>query len=235
MCGEEKTLTQQCLKVNPKSYCVWLHRQWVLERSPQPDWTSEVSLCNLFLKYDERNCELVCLQPSPETEREVSSLQFTAGTTGGLWPRRLQCRPPKSSRSPTTGLQPTSPTTPHGTTAVSSSPCSTPLPTVQGAWPRRLSYKVYIYVHITSATVSVTFIQIHTFKLTEHELAQNAFFTDPSDQSAWLYHRWLLGKTERPTTVACVLIREQPQPEAFFTFSRPTKVSPCPVRERERE
>lgn len=42
---------------NPKAYCVWLHRRWVLEHSPDPQWVYEKSLCDLFLKHDERNCE----------------------------------------------------------------------------------------------------------------------------------------------------------------------------------
>jgi geranylgeranyl transferase type-2 subunit alpha len=59
--------------------------------------------------------------------------------------------------------------------------------------------------------------------LQEHELAQNAFFTDPSDQSAWLYHRWLLGKAEQSPAVACVLVRAHPRADAFVTFNQPIK------------
>lgn len=54
---KELVFLGDCLRVNPKAYGVWLHREWVMLHIPDPDWKQELGLCDLFLKHDERNCK----------------------------------------------------------------------------------------------------------------------------------------------------------------------------------
>uniref|UniRef100_A0A8C4PXB5 Geranylgeranyl transferase type-2 subunit alpha n=1 Tax=Eptatretus burgeri TaxID=7764 RepID=A0A8C4PXB5_EPTBU len=59
--------------------------------------------------------------------------------------------------------------------------------------------------------------------LKEYELAQNAFFTDPSDQSAWFYHRWLLGRAEIEDAITCVYV-SKPLQTVLVSFSKPVNL-----------
>ncbi|XP_053323849.1 geranylgeranyl transferase type-2 subunit alpha [Spea bombifrons] len=59
--------------------------------------------------------------------------------------------------------------------------------------------------------------------LAELELVQNAFFTDPNDQSAWFYHRWLLGRADKPLSIRCLLVNLE-GPWLSVTFSQPVNV-----------
>uniref|UniRef100_A0A670Z2E5 Geranylgeranyl transferase type-2 subunit alpha n=1 Tax=Pseudonaja textilis TaxID=8673 RepID=A0A670Z2E5_PSETE len=62
--------------------------------------------------------------------------------------------------------------------------------------------------------------------LKELDLVQNAFFTDPNDQSAWFYHRWLLGRGDPEPTIRCVYVNRE-NTSLAVAFSHPVAVAPA--------
>lgn len=59
--------------------------------------------------------------------------------------------------------------------------------------------------------------------LKEYELVQNAYFTDPNDQSAWFYYRWLLGRADSLPRINCLYVNRGHQ-RILVCFSRPVNV-----------
>ncbi|XP_065298688.1 geranylgeranyl transferase type-2 subunit alpha isoform X2 [Dermacentor albipictus] len=55
--------------------------------------------------------------------------------------------------------------------------------------------------------------------LEEYNLVQNATFTDPGDQSAWFYHRWLTGR-ERPALDFLLLYISRETRKVILHFTR---------------
>lgn len=53
----ELDLTVAGLHKNPKSYCVWHQRQWIITKMKNPNLKREIALCGQMLALDERNCE----------------------------------------------------------------------------------------------------------------------------------------------------------------------------------
>lgn len=155
----EMSLTEQCLKKNPKSYGTWYHRQWCLLKANHPEnkygetcetlgWKNELKLCTIFLNADERNFHCWKHRLFVITNGELSKkdeLEFTYDKICANFSN-------------------------------------------YSAWHYRSKFIEHLYGHNQ--------IDSEVFKK-ELDLIENAIFTDPNDQSAWIYEKWLLQEHKR--------------------------------------
>ncbi|KAK6308955.1 hypothetical protein J4Q44_G00204180 [Coregonus suidteri] len=195
----ELLFLESCLKVNPKSYGSWHHRGWVSARLPRPDWARELGLCDRCLSLDDRNFHCWDYRRMVVKMSGVpvdQELQFTDRLIGSNFSNYSSWHY-RSTLLPL--LHPESPEPP--------SPCRQPPHSSPPPSPQTHSHRV-----------------CEEQLLKEYELVQNAFFTDPNDQSAWFYYRWLLGRAEREEMISCVFVSREEERVAV-AFSRPVNAS----------
>ncbi|XP_015251623.1 PREDICTED: geranylgeranyl transferase type-2 subunit alpha [Cyprinodon variegatus] len=188
----ELSFLESCLKVNPKSYGSWHHRGWVSARLPRPDWARELSLCDRCLSLDDRNFHCWDYRRMVVKMSGVPVKQELDFTDRLIGSNfsNYSSWHYRSTLLPL--LHPQAPDTP--------SQCGNPPPS---ASPQTHFHRV-----------------CEEQLLKEYELVQNAFFTDPNDQSAWFYYRWLLGRAERDEMISCVYVSREEERVAV-AFSRP--------------
>ncbi|GAA5840690.1 hypothetical protein JCM9279_007404 [Rhodotorula babjevae] len=165
-------LTNASLKLNPKVYCVWEHRKWVLETMPDADWGFEFKMVEMYLEKDARNFH------SWDYRRYlVSSIQSIASPTSSS---------PSLPRPRTKPLpQPTTSSELAFTTRKISANFSN-----FSAW----HYRTKLLQKLWDERGWAADAQERLDKVDEEfELVKQAIWSDPNDQSAWLYHRWLVG------------------------------------------
>ncbi|GAA5991418.1 hypothetical protein JCM5350_006919 [Sporobolomyces pararoseus] len=164
-------LTNQSLKLNPKNYSVWEHRKWVLETMPDADWKFEIKMVELYLEKDGRNFH------SWDYRRYLIDSILNLSND----PQRLALR---------------------------SKPLPEPLPTTEtelGFTKKKISenFSNFSAWHYRTKLLSKLWEE-RGWQSEQHEerqkrvdqefeLVKQAIWSDPNDQSAWLYHRWLVG------------------------------------------
>lgn len=204
--AEELKISQAGIARNPKSYPAWAHRTWVIKRYPLVvDFSKEVALCNQLLDADERNFH--CWN----YRRWVVGMAAAYNAVSGC----------ATSASSSVG-SPKADASSSGIASAGAGPFSTASELAYSRDRIRRNFSNYSAWHHRSVLLlqlqadsagagssgcsSGSLLEARrgvgkqaqplALALAAPELAlvRRALFTEPDDQSAWFYHRWLVDR-----------------------------------------
>ncbi|CDU25748.1 related to Rab geranylgeranyltransferase alpha subunit [Sporisorium scitamineum] len=234
---DDLMLTEHALRAHPKVYWIWNHRMWCLTQYPTPSassssssastwvWERELKLVEKMLDLDPRNfhgwnCRRAILQ-----HLALSILSSDPSTTA------LAADQPSFPALLSHPLIISSPTKP-ALLSLAQKELAYALKKIESnfsnfsAWHQRTKLLPHVW-----AAKQLNPAQIDTQVDTELELVKQAMYTDPSDQSVWFYHRWLIelllqpqgGKGERGKRKKAVLREEIGVIEELFELEPESK------------
>ncbi|KAF8894396.1 rab-protein geranylgeranyltransferase, partial [Infundibulicybe gibba] len=185
----ELSMTMAALKTHPKVYWIWNHRRWCLENVPdRPGSDSEDISDPLAWRKINWDKELLVV----ERMLDADPRNFHAWNY-----RRYILANMAVPRPQTAELS-------YTTQKIESSFSNF------SAWHQRSK--------ILTSLWKDGVLNSGASKEGEFDLVRNAMYTDPSDQSAWMYHRWLVGsggdKAQLEREIAAILELMQLEPDS---------------------
>ncbi|CAG8539603.1 12208_t:CDS:2 [Ambispora leptoticha] len=170
--SNELVFLQALFQLNPKSYWIFNHRRWSLDNMPYPDWQRELELVGKILELDSRNFH------GWDYRRYVTSKLSTKMANTDDENNNYSAESLTESEFKFT------------TTKINQNFSN------YSAWHQRskLLPSLFQEKNMTDAEKKSVIDE-------EFDLVKSAIYTDPDDQSAWLYHLWLVGREIRHISV----------------------------------
>lgn len=192
--AEDLALTQQSMQTHPKVYWLWNHRRWCLHMLPAPGsdpssmqtkWNKELALVDMMLDMDPRNFMGWNYRRYVIAELAAALVRQGAPTFPASLSSDAMDEPEKAAHL-----------------ALAKDELQYALRKIESnfsnfsAWHYRskLLPRVWDAEKLDKAQRSSEREQGMYTAHQEFELLQQAMYTDPSDQSIWIYHRWLVDQ-----------------------------------------
>lgn len=190
----ELALTKKALALNPKSYATWHHRRWTVVTGGA-NLENELVLVYKLLSLDSRNFHGWAYWRWLTARMQLSSaaaLEYTAQHLREDFSNYSAWHARTSLLAAAAACQPARVTTFAELLAGNSSFATQPAAT-QSSRHAETSETPRGNAHSADTVLPSTTAIPASVLSEEFEMTHRAFWTEPKDQSAWLYHRWLLG------------------------------------------